>query len=159
MLSKYLLTETVMSLAMVALALGCAREPANGDGSDGGASDLDAATPGATSDLGAPPPADLATAGLLYDIDGPEPYQQMTMTATGSGKSIPIVVYLPSTPGPRPLVVLSSGLQQPAAAYAPYARRLASWGILTVLGDDPGLLSQSPAVADDLVFVVDWLPG
>jgi dienelactone hydrolase len=148
---------------MTALMLGCAREPASavngGGGGDGGASNLDAATPGATSDLGAQQPADLATAGLLYDTDGPEPYQQMQMTATGSGKSIPIVVYLPSTAGPRPLVVLSSGLQQPAAAYAPYARRLASWGILTVLRDDPGLLAQSPSVADDLAFIVGWLPG
>ncbi|MGZ5768790.1 MAG: hypothetical protein ACXWJ9_16435, partial [Caldimonas sp.] len=34
-----------------------------------------------------------------------------------------------------------------------------SWGILTVLRDDPGVLSQTPAVADDIAFLVGWLPG
>lgn len=157
MLSKNLLTRLG-----IALALGCGHGSATGGTGgtgSGGDGDLGAITPGATGDLGAPPTSDLAAPGLLYDSDGPEPYQQLQMTATGSGKSIAIVVYLPSTAGPRPVVVLSSGLQQPAAAYAPYARRLASWGILTVLRDDPGLLAQSPSVADDLAFVVGWLPG
>ena len=124
-------------------------------GSGGGGLDLGATGP---DFAGAPPGSDLSTPGLLYDTDGPEPYTQMSLTATGSGKSIPIVVYVPATAGPRPAVILSSGLQQPGAAYAPYARRLASWGIVAVTRDDPGILSQTSAVADDLAFLVGWLP-
>ena len=132
----------------------------------GGAPDgdvpADAADAAVADDLGAPAgdlasAADLAAA-LLYDDDGPEPYTTMQMTASGDGKSIPISVYVPSTAGARPLVVVSSGLQQPGAAYAPYARRLASWGIIAVTRDDPGVLAQAPSVADDIAFVVGWLP-
>jgi hypothetical protein len=83
----------------------------------------------------------------------------MAVTTAG-GKSIALVVYAPNAAGKYPVVMLSAGLQQPAAAYAPYGRRLASWGIVAVLRDDPGLLSQSQAVADDIAFVVGtWLPG
>ncbi|HEX8951729.1 MAG TPA: hypothetical protein VF945_07775 [Polyangia bacterium] len=109
---------------------------------------------------GAPPGSDLSTnGGSLYDSDGPELYTVMQLTASGSGKSIAITAYVPSTAGARPLVVVSAGLQQPGAAYAPYAKRLASWGIIAVTRDDPGVLEQSAAVADDLAFVVGWLPG
>src|SRR5262249_55513812 len=59
----------------------------------------------------------------------------------------------------RPVVMLSGGLQQPAAAYAGYARRLASWGILAILRDDPGFTSQSQSLADDIAYVIGtWLP-
>jgi hypothetical protein len=121
----------------------------------------DLATTTTAADAAAPP-ADASAfdmpGALLYDTDGPEPYTQMALTAAGNGKSVPITVYVPSTSGPRPLVMLSSGLQQPAAAYAPYARRLASWGVIAVLRDDPGVLAQSQSVADDIAFVVGWLP-
>jgi dienelactone hydrolase len=127
-----------------------------GGGDAGGASDL--AVGGGADFAGAQPGSDLST-GLLYDTDGPETYTVMSMTATGTNESVPITVYVPSTAGPRPLVVVSSGLQQPAAAYAPYAERLASWGIIAVTRDDPGILGQTATVAGDIAFVVGWLPG
>jgi len=160
MLSKNLI------VAALALAAGCTRsngstDDGGGSGGNGAASDMaTSGQPPAYDFAGAPPGSDLSTGGaLLYDSDGPEQYTTMQMTATGSGKSIPITVYVPATAGARPLVVVSSGLQQPGAAYAPYAKRLASWGIIAVTRDDPGVLSQSQAVADDIAFVVGWLPG
>lgn len=166
MLSKNLI------VAVLLLAAGCTRSNgstgdgtggngggAGGGGGGGGAGDM--ATVGGGWDFaGAPPGSDLTTGGAsLYDSDGPEQYTTMQMTASGSGKSIPITVYVPSTAGARPLVVVSAGLQQPGAAYAPYAKRLASWGVIAVTRDDPGVLSQSSAVADDIAFIVGWLPG
>lgn len=159
MLRKNLITAIAPALAMLGmLAAGCTRQPA-------GTAAADLATPGvadgdlgARGDLAAPPGSDLSASGLLYDVDGPEAYTMVQLTATGSGKSIPLTVYVPSTAGPRPAVLLSPGLQQPGAAYAPYARRLASYGIVAALRDDPGVLTQSQALADDIAFVVTWLP-
>ncbi len=157
-------------IAALALTAACTRSNgstggggAGGGGGGGGggvvAGDMATGVP-AYDFAGAPPGSDLSTNGAaLYDSDGPESYTTMQMTATGSGKSIPITVYVPATAGARPLVVVSSGLQQPGAAYAPYAKRLASWGIIAVTRDDPGVLSQTSSVADDLAFVVGWLPG
>jgi len=161
MLSKNLLTTCIGATLAVLAGCHAAGDAPGGDVPADAAGAGDAADAAVAGDLGAPADlasaADLATA-LLYDDDGPEPYTTMQMTASGNGKSIPITVYVPSTAGARPLVVVSAGLQQPGAAYAPYARRLASWGIIAVTRDDPGVLAQAPAVADDIAFVVGWLP-
>jgi dienelactone hydrolase len=48
--------------------------------------------------------------------------------------------------------VLSAGLLQPAAAYAEYGQRAASWGMVAFLRDDPGLLQSSSTIADDVAY-------
>jgi dienelactone hydrolase len=58
------------------------------------------------------------------------------------------------------VVILSSGFEQTGAGYAPYASRLASWGIVTLLRDDPGLFSSLTAtdLAADVAYeVTTWL--
>lgn len=160
---------TVLVLGGVAAASCTRSKGAPGDGSGGGAnggganggggSDMAPPMPPAYDFAGAPPGSDLGSSALLYDADGPEPYTQLQLTATGSGKSIPLTLFVPSTANARPAVLLSPGLQQPASAYFPYARRLASWGIIAALRDDPGILTQSQSLADDIAFVVTWLPA
>lgn len=145
------------TLVLAALLAGCSRSPQTtpDGGGGGGGNAVDAAL--VVADLAGP--SDMATVGPpLYDVDGPETWIEVQLTATPSGKSISIDVFIPSTAGPRPVVLLSSGLQQPAAAYKPYARRLASWGIVAVLRDDPGVLSSSSSLADDIAAVAGWLP-
>ena len=67
---------------------------------------------------------------------------------------------MPGTEGIHPVVVLSPGLQQPAAAYHDYGHRLASYGIITLVRDDPGLLVNSADEATDISYVVaTWLPA
>jgi dienelactone hydrolase len=66
--------------------------------------------------------------------------------------------YIPSATGPDPVVVLSSGFYQDGIAYAPYANRLASWGILTFLRDDPNLGETTPNIVSDVAYTVStWL--
>lgn len=147
MLSKNLLTTWLV------LVGGCAANGATvADGSVAEVGDLAMM---AAADQ-APPivPADLAVAGILYDVDGPESYTQLSLMAG----SVAVVVYLPATSGARPAVVLTPGLQQPGAAYAGYAKRLASWGIIAVTRDDPGIAAQPQSVADDITAIVAWLP-
>ena len=157
MLSKNLLTNAATVVVAVMLAAGgCTRRAASGDGGAGdpsGSADLATATAGGGGDL-ASAAGDLGSLGTLYDSDGPEAYTQLSLMAG----SVAVVVYLPATAGPRPAVVLTPGLQQPGAAYAPYARRLASWGVIAVLRDDPGVLAQPQSVADDVAAIVAWLP-
>ncbi|KAG2491734.1 hypothetical protein HYH03_009897 [Edaphochlamys debaryana] len=60
---------------------------------------------------------------------------------------------------PHPLAVLSAGFLLPAAAYLPYAERLASWGYTVVLYDRneglSGLLNDATCVRL-LVGLIDW---
>jgi pimeloyl-ACP methyl ester carboxylesterase len=66
--------------------------------------------------------------------------------------------YLPSTAGARPVVVLAPGTQQPGKAYQVYGQRLASYGIVTLIRDDPGVLTNTRDVVADLEYLVDtWL--
>jgi hypothetical protein len=101
--------------------------------------------------------ADLAA--VLHDYGGDGPFSVETKTLTARA-NLAVDVYVPGGSGKHPVVVLASGLQQPAAGYAPYARRLASWGIVTLLRDDPGIFRASSDVAADITFLVEsWLPS
>src|SRR5262249_48044001 len=118
--------------------------------SDGGAPD--AANPAdlAGADLSgvdpAQPPADLAAADLAvagrgpYDSDGPDAVTTFTANLTNGTSNFTAHVWLPGSAGPHPVVLLEPGLLQPAIAYAAYGQRLASWGIVAVMRDDPGPL-------------------
>jgi dienelactone hydrolase len=94
-----------------------------------------------------------------YGADGPHQWTVSNLQVTrGQNSPFAVSVYVPDGTGPFPVVVLSAGAQQPAAAYAPYATRLASWGIASVLRDDPGLFADAAGLVLDVSYTVtDWL--
>lgn len=176
------LRPTLLLLAAVALA-GCPQAPANDDDAgpdaidagpeapdsgpadDAGPGGGDAGPGGADAGPGgedAGPGGDDAGPGSLgpYAADGDEAVAELVLGVEVSSGSFELEVYLPDTPGPRPVVVLAPGLLQNAAAYAPYGRRLASHGVLTVIRDDPGIFTDTPEVAAGIVeTITEWLPA
>lgn len=134
---------------------------------DGGAStDDDAGAPpvrdaGAPGDDAGPPPDDAGTADPFgaYDSGGPATVTMVARTIDLGGFTlVDLDVYLPSTPGPRPVVSLSPGLLQPREAYRPYGERLASHGVIVVVRSDPGVLTDTQTLADDIVTIgTSWL--
>src|SRR5206468_255321 len=75
-----------------------------------------------------------------------------------AGHSFTELIYLPSSPTAHPVVLLGPGTQQPRHSYEAFSRRLASYGIIVLLRDDPGPLTRTPDLAADLVYVgTEWL--
>jgi dienelactone hydrolase len=132
--------------------------------------------------------ANAADGGGKYGADGPLAVRIETLSAPSPYGAFAATAFIPAGRGPFPVVILSSGFMQKGAAYAPYARRLASWGIIALLRDDPTLLSdlgqaaglgeghrsiiRTPAptrdvnaagltnrLASDLLYEVEWLAG
>lgn len=158
-----------LTLLLTLVSSGCSSPPADPRGA------FDAAL---ATDLAVAPSVDAAAADLYrsatsgsdaavdgnpaansYGQDGPHSVSTSTLTVTPpGGSSFTVVAYLPSGTMAGPVVVISSGLQQTGVAYAPYARRLASWGIVALTRDDPGPLTQTPSVVSDLSYEVGvWL--
>jgi dienelactone hydrolase len=95
-----------------------------------------------------------------YNQDGPDSVTTFAVMVTTSGRAFTENVYLPGAAGSHPVVVLSPGLEQPAAAYHDYGHRLASYGIITLVRDDPGIVENSADVAADISYLVaTWLPA
>ena len=123
-----------------------------------------------------------------YDADGRQRVSIETLSVPSGNGPFATAAYIPGGRGPFPVVILSSGFLQKGAAYAPYARRLASWGIITLLRDDPTILSDlgqkadlresrpdsidkptltdqinatgmTNRIASDLLYEFDWLAG
>lgn len=93
-----------------------------------------------------------------YGADGPSTVTTAAFMVPSTNGTFTTTAYIPSGAGPFPVVILSSGFFQDGVAYAPYAQRLASWGILTFLRDDPNLAEGTPAVAADVSYTVaTWL--
>lgn len=93
-----------------------------------------------------------------YGQDGPDGVTMKSFTVSRNGSTFTEIAWIPSSSGAHPVVILSSGLQQPAAAYAPYGKRLASWGVIALERDDPGVLGQSSTVVDDVAYLANtWL--
>jgi hypothetical protein len=122
--------------------------------------------PGASSDAGdassstgdAGHPGD--SGGNDYGQNGPVAFTTTSAMVTHGTSTFTENVYLPSTAGPHPVVSLTPGLQQTTASYAPYSQRLASYGIVVLVRDDPGLFVQSQVIAADLEYVMGtWLPA
>ncbi len=110
---------------------------------DGGGPDTDAGT----------------TSSLRYDHDGPFAFTTANAMLTNGTRSFTEIAYVPTTAGLHPVVSLSPGLLQKAAAYAPFASRLASYGVMVLLRDDPGPLTVTTDVAADVEYAVGtWLP-
>jgi dienelactone hydrolase len=105
--------------------------------------------------------ADAATGPNAYGGDGPASVTTQSLTVTPPGGStFAVTAYVPGTPGPHPVVFFESGFFQQAAGYGPYGQRLATWGIVAILRSDPGLGATTPALADDVAYVVStWLPA
>lgn len=119
------------------------------------------ATVDARTDGGSHPAADAATAGMgPYGSAGSNTVTTATFQVVSPADTFTTTAYIPSGAGAHPVVILSSGFEQKGAGYAPYASRLASWGIVTLLRDDPGLLSSLTVtdLASDVAYVVNtWL--
>lgn len=162
---------------VIAFVAACGSSGNGGNSNDGGAADAGAADNASPSDANGngvdATPADSGTDAAAADATGadasagPGPYgsdgsnavSTFTMTVPSS-KAFTVHVYLPSSSGPHPVVFLSSGLQQTAAGYATYGQRLASWGVIAILRDDPGFLTSTSTIVDDVVYTVGtWLPA
>lgn len=96
-----------------------------------------------------------------YGSDGPLTGTPVTASVSGGASStFNVTIYIPSGAGPYPTIMLSSGLEQPALAYVPYATRLSSWGIVTILRDDPGVLANTADIVTDVSYIITtWLPA
>lgn len=104
--------------------------------------------------------AEVAVAPADYGVDGPFAVSATTLAVTGGSGDFSVDAYLPIANSPRPVVVFSPGLQQPAAAYAVYGHRLASYGIACFIRDDPGVAVLTPDVVSDIAyFLTSWLPA
>jgi hypothetical protein len=97
--------------------------------------------------------------GTRYGGDGPVAYTTAALPVTNGSDSFTVNVWVPSTSGTHPVVSFSPGLEQPCAGYTPYATRLASWGFVVLMRNDPGILVSGDTVASDLSYTVGtWLP-
>jgi dienelactone hydrolase len=95
-----------------------------------------------------------------YAADGIETFTTMTVALTVGGRTFDEHIYLPDSPGPHPVVVFAPGTQQPSSSYEMFFQRLASWGIIVLSENDPGVLGQTQVVIDDVIYLVTtWLPA
>ena len=153
----------------VCLAAGCGTSDSPADAADDGGALIDATTIiDAITDSITPTNPDITAsitpdsgAPVIYSQPGPEKVVTTTATATLSSALVTVTIYLPSTTsGLHPAVFLSPGYGQPAAAYLPYAERLASFGVIVLLRDDPGVLVDTTTTAAQLEELVGtWLPA
>jgi dienelactone hydrolase len=142
----------------------------SGSSYDGGHDDAASSSGGPTSDAGPGAPGeagsgdagggDASTGGSVgvYGAAGPDTVTTATLQVPSPNGTFTTTAYIPSADGPDPVVVLSSGFFQDGVAYAPYAQRLASWGIVTLLRDDPNLAESTPNIVSDVEYTVTtWL--
>lgn len=141
-------------IAACAALAGCSGGDGPPTGAPADAAGADAAGRDATSAIDAPPPA-------------PDPAADGTATVTtasaaipgrGAGRTLASTVFVPSTPGPRALVVVSPGFQMARSQYTSYARHLATWGFVVVLTDyaESGFFLDHARLAADIGAVIDW---
>lgn len=95
--------------------------------------------------------------------NGPATATTMTVSIPGAGanRTLPSTVYVPSTPGPHALVVVSTGLFMERSQYASYAQHLATWGFVVALTDYAEgttfpIFPNHQRVADDIPAVITW---
>lgn len=78
-----------------------------------------------------------------------------------NGRTLPSTVYIPSTPGPHALVVISTGLFMARTQYASYAQHMATWGFVVALTDYAEGTSfpsfpNHQRIANDIPAVITW---
>jgi len=131
-----------------------------GDGPSLGGDDASRDAGGSSPDAGGVSADGGDAGGPNFDQNGPIAFTTTSAMVQNGADSFTVNIYLPSSPGAHPVVSLTPGLQQTTAAYAPYAERLASYGIIVLVRDDPGLLVQSQVIGADLEYVIGtWLPA
>jgi hypothetical protein len=97
--------------------------------------------------------------GAGYGSDGPVAYTTGAFPVTSGTDSFTVNVWAPTAAGAHPVVSFSPGLQSLSTAYGPYATRLASWGFVVLMRDDPGILVSGDTVASDIAYTIEtWLP-
>ena len=74
-----------------------------------------------------------------YNADGPYAVTTAMLTVPSPNGTFTTTAYIPEDSRPHPVVIFSAGFMQSGIAYAPYAKRLASWGIIAFLQDDAAL--------------------
>ena len=95
-----------------------------------------------------------------YGNPGPNTVTTTSFSITSPNATYTTTAYIPSSAGPNPVVILSSGFFQDGVAYAAYANRLASWGVVTFLRDDPSLGESTANIVSDVSYEVNtWLPS
>jgi Chlorophyllase enzyme len=133
--------------------------PQGSPSADSGAAmamDMDGGAP-STEDSG---PTVTPDGGTRYGSDGPISYTTAALPVTNGADAFTVNVWVPGTSGMHPVVSFSPGLEQPSTGYTPYATRLASWGFVVLMRDDPGILVSGDTVAADLAYTVGtWLPA
>ncbi|HWJ20416.1 MAG TPA: hypothetical protein VNR65_16995 [Geobacterales bacterium] len=87
-----------------------------------------------------------AEAAGRYNADGPYAVTTAVLTVPSPNGAFTTTAYIPKDSRPHPVVIFSSGFMQSGIAYEPYAKRLASWGIIAFLQDD-ATLAYAPAQA------------
>jgi hypothetical protein len=118
------------------------------------------ATPGPDATTTTDASTDAPATASKYGVDGPDAVTTANVNVTTNAGTFVERLWIPASAGAHPVVSLSPGLQQPAAGYASYGKRLASWGIVAIMRDDPGFAVSTPTVTADLAFVVTtWLPA
>ena len=130
------------------------------DGSSGSNPDAWASDAGA-SDAGADTGVVVSgDGGAGYGADGPQAYTMTTASLNSGSDGFTVNLWIPGTAGAHPVVSFSPGLVQTSAPYFGYATRLASWGFVVLMRDDPGLLVSGDTVAADITYAVaTWLPA
>ena len=113
-----------------------------------------------------------------YESDGSNSVEIVSLSVPSPNGAFTTTAYIPSGAGPFPVLIFSPGFFQKGIAYAPYARRLGSWGIVTLLRDDPNFFAdesrsddlsrpdtvKTGAMADHMALdvayeVMTWLPA
>jgi dienelactone hydrolase len=84
-----------------------------------------------------------------YGSDGSNSVEILSLSVPSPNGAFTTTAYIPSSSGPFPVVIFSPGFFQKGIAYAPYAKRLATWGIITLLRDDPNFFADESR-SDDL---------
>jgi hypothetical protein len=95
-----------------------------------------------------------------YDVDGSTAVNVVDFpVTTDRGHHFTVHAFIPNSSGAHPVVLLASGLEQPAVAYTTHGTRLASHGIITLTRDDSGLTVDTPIIIADLTYTMSvWLP-
>ncbi|MBP9203857.1 MAG: alpha/beta hydrolase [Kofleriaceae bacterium] len=146
-------------LALAALTAGCGDDGSGtGQPDSAGAAAADARVDG-DGPIGPGNPDAGTTTATDPALDGTATVSERTATIPGAtaGRQVTATVYTPSSPGPRPLVVISPGFQMARTQYASYARHLATWGFAVVLADYAGsLFPNHQDLAADVRAVITW---
>jgi predicted dienelactone hydrolase len=92
--------------------------------------------------------------------DGASAYTMMDAAIPGAsqGRTVQSTIFLPSTPGPHALVVISPGFQLDRTQYTSYAQHLASWDFVVALTTyaESGFSIDHQRIADDVPAVITW---